>query len=70
MIYRSLSHYLLLPWPGLSESDQDWSTRASNHGNLIKQLTTSYCHLKDVPLADNKHLQDEGEDDMILLVVT
>ncbi|XP_071106408.1 exportin-6-like [Haliotis cracherodii] len=60
LMCRSLSHYLLLPWPGLPELEQDWANRASHHQSFIQSLTARYIQVKTMAdLADNKVLQQE-----------
>lgn len=62
LVYRALSHYLLLPWPNLSETEQDWTNRATYHRDFSCQLTMEYCQLKDTQaLIENKTLQQQGE---------
>ncbi|KAL8597658.1 hypothetical protein ACOMHN_031593 [Nucella lapillus] len=62
LLYRSLSHYLLLPWPGLNEKEQDWSSRGSHHQTLTSQLAKDFIALKDCPnLASSKQLQEQAK---------
>lgn len=37
---------LLLPWPNLPESEQQWQTRSSNHASLLAALTREYRILR------------------------
>ncbi|CAH1795674.1 unnamed protein product [Owenia fusiformis] len=61
LVYRSLSNYLLLPWPNMSEAGQNWPDRSANHSSFIKQLTSAYRQLKDTnSLANSKTLQTEA----------
>ncbi|KAK6169003.1 hypothetical protein SNE40_020137 [Patella caerulea] len=61
LVYRSLSHYLLLPWLNIPDSQQDWDNRANIHQNLVNQLTLEYLQLKDTrTLAENKILQEKA----------
>lgn len=46
MVCRSLSNMLLLPWPNLPESEQQWQTRSSNHASLLAALTREYRILR------------------------
>lgn len=46
LICRALSNILLLPWPGLPESEQQWQDRSTNHSNLLSALTREYRVLK------------------------
>uniref|UniRef100_A0A4W3IDS2 Exportin 6 n=1 Tax=Callorhinchus milii TaxID=7868 RepID=A0A4W3IDS2_CALMI len=46
LVCRALSNMLLLPWPNLPESDQQWGNRSTNHANLISTLTREYRQLK------------------------
>lgn len=62
LLYRSLSHYLLLPWPSLTEGEQNWTHRADHHHQFIHQLTAQYKQLTDTPtLAQDSRLQAQGE---------
>lgn len=62
LVYRALSHYLLLPWPNLSETEQDWTNRATYHRDFSCQLTMEYCQLKDTQaLIENKTLQQQAK---------
>ncbi|XP_066546307.1 exportin-6 [Amia ocellicauda] len=46
LVCRALSNMLLLPWPNLPESEQQWHTRSTNHGNLLAALTRHYRQLR------------------------
>ncbi|MGH0115379.1 UNVERIFIED_CONTAM: hypothetical protein FKN15_000014, partial [Acipenser sinensis] len=46
LVCRALSNILLLPWPSLPESEQQWHTRSTNHANLLSALTRHYCLLR------------------------
>lgn len=46
LVCRALSNMLLLPWPNLPESEQEWQTRSSNHVSLLTALTREYCVLR------------------------
>uniref|UniRef100_A0A8C5GAA3 Importin N-terminal domain-containing protein n=1 Tax=Gouania willdenowi TaxID=441366 RepID=A0A8C5GAA3_GOUWI len=46
LVCRALSNMLLLPWPNLPESDQQWQTRSSNHASLLAALTRDYRVLR------------------------
>lgn len=62
LLYRSLSLYLVLPWPNLPDSEQDWLNRAANHSTFVKQLSAQFVQLKDAKqLGENKLLQEQGE---------
>uniref|UniRef100_UPI00398EC4A9 exportin-6 isoform X2 n=1 Tax=Pristiophorus japonicus TaxID=55135 RepID=UPI00398EC4A9 len=47
LVCRALSNMLLLPWPNLPESEQQWVVRSTNHANLISTLTREYRQLKE-----------------------
>ncbi|XP_067912796.1 exportin-6 isoform X2 [Heterodontus francisci] len=47
LVCRALSNMLLLPWPNLPESEQQWAVRSTNHANLISTLTREYRRLKE-----------------------
>ncbi|XP_036369999.1 exportin-6-like isoform X2 [Octopus sinensis] len=62
LLYRALSHYLLLPWPHLSDTDQDWEKRAAYHRDFTRQLTLEFCQLRDTQaLVENKALQESAK---------
>lgn len=62
LLCRSLSHYLLLPWPNLPENEQNWLDRAAHHRSFVQQLAQQFLSLKGVTaFADNKSLQEEGK---------
>uniref|UniRef100_A0A8D0CX60 Exportin 6 n=1 Tax=Sander lucioperca TaxID=283035 RepID=A0A8D0CX60_SANLU len=42
LVCRALSNMLLLPWPNLPESEQQWQTRSSNHASLLAALAREY----------------------------
>ncbi|KAJ8250881.1 hypothetical protein GJAV_G00214310 [Gymnothorax javanicus] len=49
LVCRSLSNMLLLPWPNLPESEQQWATRSSSHASLLAALTRHYRQLRPSP---------------------
>ncbi|XP_047213905.1 exportin-6-like [Girardinichthys multiradiatus] len=46
LVCRVLSNMLLLPWPNLSENEQQWQTRSSSHASLVAALTREYRTLR------------------------
>ena len=60
LVYRSLSNYLLLPWPAVSEADQQWEARATQHTTFLAKLTHDYLQLRAVNLSQNSQLQEQG----------
>uniref|UniRef100_A0A8C6WUQ3 Exportin 6 n=1 Tax=Neogobius melanostomus TaxID=47308 RepID=A0A8C6WUQ3_9GOBI len=46
LVCRALSNTLLLPWPNLPESEQQWQSRSSNHASLLAALTREYRILR------------------------
>lgn len=46
LVCRSLSNMLLLTWPNLPESEQQWHTRSSSHASLLAALTREYRILR------------------------
>uniref|UniRef100_A0A0S7F311 XPO6 n=3 Tax=Poeciliopsis prolifica TaxID=188132 RepID=A0A0S7F311_9TELE len=46
LVCRALSNMLLLPWPNLPESDQQWPTRSNSHVSLVAALTREYRILR------------------------
>ena len=61
LLYRSLSNYLLLAWPNVSDAKQKWPQRSSSHLTFISKITADFCQLRHSRLSDNKHLQEHGE---------
>ncbi|XP_012676980.1 exportin-6 [Clupea harengus] len=49
LVCRALSNMLLLPWPCLPESEQQWPSRSSNHARLVSTLTQQYRLLPRPP---------------------
>ncbi|XP_060696656.1 exportin-6 isoform X2 [Hemiscyllium ocellatum] len=47
LVCRALSNMLLLPWPNLPESEQQWAVRSTNHASLISTLSREYRRLKE-----------------------
>ncbi|XP_064178394.1 exportin-6-like [Anguilla rostrata] len=47
LVCRALSNVLLLPWPNLPESEQQWHSRSANHCSLLAALTRQYRQLRD-----------------------
>lgn len=61
LVYRSLSHYLLLPCPKRADNLQDWETRAANHASFVAQLMAPLRLLKaNSALAQSKDLKEQG----------
>ena len=61
LMWRSLSHYLLLPWQGIQDSEQQWESRATSHQSFILGLFQDYQQLRNVPgLAENPALQEQA----------
>uniref|UniRef100_A0A3Q2EBD0 Exportin 6 n=1 Tax=Cyprinodon variegatus TaxID=28743 RepID=A0A3Q2EBD0_CYPVA len=46
LVCRALSNMLLLPWPNLPESEQQWHTRSNSHASLVAALTREYRILR------------------------
>ncbi|XP_041363102.1 exportin-6-like isoform X2 [Gigantopelta aegis] len=62
LLYRSLSHYLLLPWPNLSDAEQDWANRSQHHAKFTQQLASQYLRLKDTAaISHNKVMQEQAK---------
>ena len=61
LVYRSLSHYLLLPWPAVSEADQQWEARAAQHGGFVAKLTHDFLQLRAANLSRDVQLQQQGQ---------
>ena len=61
LMYRSLSNYLLLPWPNISSDGQQWEKRSTSHHTFLRQLVSSYVLLHNMPeLRHTKTLQEQG----------
>ena len=61
LVYRSLSHYLLLPWPAVSEADQQWEARAAQHAGFVAKLTHDFLQLRAANLSQDAQLQQQGQ---------
>ncbi|XP_074053478.1 exportin-6 isoform X2 [Macrotis lagotis] len=59
LVCRALSNVLLLPWPNLPESEQQWAVRSTNHASLISALTRDYRHLKSSAIVPQRKIQLE-----------
>ncbi|XP_063286605.1 exportin-6 isoform X1 [Pelobates fuscus] len=46
LLCRALSNVLLLPWPNVTETEQQWAERSNHHTNLLSALTREYRLLK------------------------
>ncbi|CAH2307551.1 exportin-6 isoform X1 [Pelobates cultripes] len=46
LLCRALSNVLLLPWPNVPETEQQWVERSNHHTNLLSALTREYRLLK------------------------
>lgn len=49
LVCRALSNMLLLPWPCLPESEQQWPSRSASHSRLVGTLTQQYRLLPRPP---------------------
>lgn len=62
LVYRALSHSLILPWPNIPDSEQNWSSRGMDHQAFVRQLARHFLQLKDTrALAANKGMMEEGK---------
>jgi len=59
LVCRALSNVLLLPWPNLPESEQQWAVRSTNHTSLISALTRDYRQLKSNAILPQRKVQLE-----------
>uniref|UniRef100_A0A8B9GAG1 Exportin 6 n=1 Tax=Amazona collaria TaxID=241587 RepID=A0A8B9GAG1_9PSIT len=59
LVCRALSNVLLLPWPNLPESEQQWAVRSTNHASLISALTREYRQLKSNAILPQRKVQLE-----------
>ncbi|NXY86450.1 XPO6 protein, partial [Alcedo cyanopectus] len=59
LVCRALSNVLLLPWPNLPESEQQWAVRSTNHASLISALTREYRQLKANAILPQRKVQLE-----------
>ncbi|OPJ87659.1 exportin-6 isoform C [Patagioenas fasciata monilis] len=59
LVCRALSNVLLLPWPNLPESEQQWAVRSTNHASLISALTREYRQLKSNVILPQRKVQLE-----------
>ena len=61
LVCRALSNMLLLPWPCLPESEQQWPSRSSNHARLVSTLTQQYRLLPRPPAYHPNSKPSSGE---------
>ncbi|NWY30583.1 XPO6 protein, partial [Pheucticus melanocephalus] len=59
LVCRALSNVLLLPWPNLPESEQQWAVRSTNHASLVSALTRDYRQLKATASLPQRKVQLE-----------
>ncbi|KAI1233906.1 hypothetical protein IHE44_0004358 [Lamprotornis superbus] len=59
LVCRALSNVLLLPWPNLPESEQQWAVRSTNHASLMSALTRDYRQLKATASLPQRKVQLE-----------
>ncbi|XP_061206692.1 exportin-6 isoform X5 [Neopsephotus bourkii] len=72
LVCRALSNVLLLPWPNLPESEQQWAVRSTNHASLISALTREYRQLKTNAILPQRkvQLEDNVTDEMLSFFLT
>uniref|UniRef100_A0A8C2RQI3 Exportin-6 n=1 Tax=Capra hircus TaxID=9925 RepID=A0A8C2RQI3_CAPHI len=56
LVCRALSNILLLPWPNLPESEQQWPVRSMNHASLISALSRDYRSLKPTAVTPQRKM--------------
>ncbi|XP_068823429.1 exportin-6 isoform X2 [Capricornis sumatraensis] len=56
LVCRALSNILLLPWPNLPESEQQWPVRSMNHASLISALSRDYRNLKPTAVTPQRKM--------------
>lgn len=62
LVCRALSNILLLPWPNLPESEQQWAIRSTNHASLVSALTRNYRSLKSSAILPQRKVpQDDSK---------
>lgn len=67
-MFRAMAHYLMLPWPGLHDNEQDWEVRSQNLVLFLNQTFATYKSLQvTAGLADNRSVQEQGESQMNML---
>lgn len=59
LVYRSLSNALILPWPNVSDTNQNWTDRASHHLVYVQQIAKNFLPLKS-ELGNHKHLREDS----------
>uniref|UniRef100_A0A8C6UF02 Exportin 6 n=1 Tax=Neogobius melanostomus TaxID=47308 RepID=A0A8C6UF02_9GOBI len=62
LVCRALSNTLLLPWPNLPESEQQWQSRSSNHASLLAALTREYRILRGTAPERRRPAGDRTQD--------
>ncbi|XP_038064327.1 exportin-6-like isoform X1 [Patiria miniata] len=62
LVCRALSNILILPWPNIPETDQQWALRSQHHAEFIQRLTKEFRSLKNMSqLAKDKSLQERAK---------
>lgn len=62
LVYRALSHSLILPWPNVADADQNWTSRAEDHQAFVRQIARHFLQLSNPrALAANKGLLEEAK---------
>ncbi|XP_033630549.1 exportin-6-like [Asterias rubens] len=62
LVCRALSHILILPWPNIPESEQQWALRSEHHAEFVQRLTKEFKSLKGMShLAKDKSLQERAK---------
>ncbi|XP_006823726.1 exportin-6-like [Saccoglossus kowalevskii] len=61
LVYRALSNILILPWPNIAETEQQWPARSANHLNYIKRLTEQFRNIQKFPFTDDKQRQETAK---------
>ena len=59
MVFRALSDVLILPWPSMVDSSQEWDARANSHNNLTSSLCKALAGIPDPSILSN-NLQESG----------
>ncbi|KAG9349889.1 hypothetical protein JZ751_026242 [Albula glossodonta] len=65
LVCRALSNMLLLPWPNLTENEQQWHNRSSSHASLMAALTRQYRLLRGNANPQQRHV-DLGDTKAVL----
>ncbi|XP_067127336.1 exportin-6 [Centruroides vittatus] len=62
LVHRSISNILLLPWPNVSNDEQQWESRYSRFEEFVKSITSSFRQIQHAPnFSIDKYVQEQAK---------